>query len=59
MAEIKKEEKTIGNLLFNYYFIKYQNPSDIYKKLRETKGKKNEDQVYLIKEILDKIKKIQ
>ena len=58
MAEIKKEQKTIGNLLFNYYFIKYQNPSDIYKKLRETKGKKNEDQVYLIKEILDKIKKI-
>ena len=40
MAEIKKEEKTIGNLLFNYYFIKYQNPSDIYKKLRQTKGKK-------------------
>ena len=31
----------------------------MYKKLCETKGKKkkNEDQVYLIKEILDKIKK--
>ena len=42
--------------MFNYYFSKYQNPSDMYKKLRETKGKKNEDQVYSIKEILDKIK---
>ena len=29
----------------------------MYKKLCETKGKRNEDQVYLIKEILDKIKK--
>ena len=28
----------------------------MYKKLRETKDKKNEDQVYSIKEILDKIK---
>ena len=28
----------------------------MYKKLCETKGKKNEDQVYSIKEILDKIK---
>ena len=28
----------------------------MYKKLRKTKGKRNEDQVYLIKEILDKIK---
>ena len=57
IAEIKKEEKNIDNLLFNYYFIKYQNPSDMYKKLCETKGKKNEDQVYSIKEILDQIKK--
>ena len=48
-AEIKEEQKNIDNLLFNYYFIKYQSPSDMYKKLRETKGKKNEDQVYSIK----------
>ena len=46
IAEIKKEEKNINNKLFNYYFSKYQNPSDVYKKLHETKGKKNEDQVY-------------
>ena len=44
IAEIKKEEKNIDNLSFNYYFIKYQNPSDMYKKLLKTKGKKNEDQ---------------
>ena len=46
VAEIKKEE---NNKLFNYYFSRYQNPSDMYKKLRETKDKKNEDQVYSIK----------
>ena len=28
----------------------------MYKKIRKTKGKENEDQVYSIKEILDKIK---
>ena len=46
--------------MFKYYISKYQNLSDMYKKLRETKGKKkkkNEDQVCLIKEILDKMKK--
>ena len=58
IAEIKKEEKNIDNLLFNYYSIKYQDPSDMYQKLCQTKGKKNEDQVYSIKEILDQIKKI-
>ena len=55
-AKIKKEEKNIDNLLFNCYFIKYQNPSDMYKKLRETKGNKNEDHVYSIKKVLDQIK---
>ena len=56
IAEIKKEEKNINNLLFKHYFTDYQNPSDMYKKLRETKGKRNEDQVYSIKEVLNKIK---
>ena len=42
--------------MFKYYFTNYQNPSDIYKKLRETKGKRNEDQVYSIKEVLNEIK---
>ena len=40
ICEIKKEEKNINNKLFNCYFSKYQNPSDMYKKLLETKGKK-------------------
>ena len=57
IAEIKREEENINNLTFQYYFRKYQNPSDMYKKLCETKGKKNEDQIYSIKEILDQIKK--
>ena len=40
VAEIKREEENINNLVFKYYFSKYQNPSDMYKKLRKTKGKK-------------------
>ena len=39
-AEIKKEEKNINNKFFNYYFSKYQNPSDMQKNLLKTKGKK-------------------
>ena len=42
--------------MVKYYFSKYQNPRDMYKKIRKTKVKENEDQVYSIKEILDKIK---
>ena len=45
IAEIKNNE------LFRHYFINYQKPSDMYKKLREKKGKINEYQVDLIKEI--------
>ena len=57
IAEIKKEEKNINNLLLKYYFTDYKNPSDMYKKLREKTDLKNEDQVYSIKEILGKTKK--
>ena len=42
--------------MFKHYFTNYQNPSEMYKKLCETKVKENEDQVYSIKKILDKIK---
>ena len=56
IAEIKKEEKNINNLLFKYYFTNYRNASDFYKKLRETKDKRNEDQVYSIQEVLNKRK---
>ena len=57
LLKLRKKKKYINSLLFNYYFANYQNPSNMYKKLHETKGKRNEDQVYSIKEILDKIKR--
>ena len=43
--------------MFKEYFTNYQNPSDMYKKLRMTEGQGNEDQVYVIKKVLDKMKK--
>ena len=56
MKKFKKKKKNINNELFHEYFTNYKNPSTVYKKLCDTKGKKNEDQVYSIKEILDEIK---
>ena len=58
IAEIKKEEKNIDYKLFKEYFTYYRNLSDMYEKLRMTEGEKNEDQVYVIKKVLDKIKKL-
>ena len=40
IAEVKRKEENINNLIFKYYLSKYQNPSDMYKKLCEKKGKK-------------------
>ena len=60
IAEIKEEEKNIRNELFKQYFTDYRGPSDMYKKLRKKEGKKkkkNEDQVYLIKKVLNRMKK--
>ena len=56
IAEIKKEEKNMNYELFKKYFTNYLSPSDMYKKLRETEGDRNEDQVYSIKEVLNRIK---
>ena len=39
------------------YFTDYQSLSDMCKKLHEAEGKKNEDQVCLIKKVLNKMKK--
>ena len=39
------------------YFTKYRSPNDMYKTLRMTEGERNEDQVYVIKKVLDKMKK--
>ena len=43
--------------MFKKYFIIFQSPSNIYKKLCEAECKKHEHQVYLIKEVLNEIKK--
>ena len=56
-AEIEEEQKNINYRLFNDYFTNYQSPSDMYKKLHATEGKINEDQVYVIKKVLNKMKK--
>ena len=58
VAEIEKEEKNIDNELLKKYFTDYESPSSMYIKLRKTEGKKTEDQVYAIKKVLDKIKKL-
>ena len=48
----------MNNKLFKEYFTIYQNPSDMYKKLGMIESTRNEDRVYLIKEVLNKMKKI-
>ena len=59
VAEIEKEEKNIENELFKKYFTNnYQSLSDMFKTLHMTEGKKNENQVYAIKKVLDKMKRI-
>ena len=42
--------------MFNRYCTDYLSPSDMYKKLREAEGERNEDKVYSIKEMLNKMK---
>ena len=54
MKEVLQKEY---NELFKQYFTNYQTASDMYKKIRETEGKRNEDRVYLIKEVLNRMKK--
>ena len=44
--------------MFKKYFTNYQNSSDIYKNLREAEGSRNENRVYLIEEVLNRIKKV-
>ena len=43
--------------MFKKYFTNYQSLNDMYKKSRETDGERNEDQVCLIKEVLNRMKK--
>ena len=58
IAEIEGEEKNIDNKLFNCL-----SPSQLFsevqviwtKKMRETEGTRNENRVYLVKEVLNKL----
>ena len=56
--EIERKEQNINNELFKAYFTDYQSPSDIYKKLSETKGAVNEVQVDSIQKVLGKLQRI-
>ena len=55
---MKKKKKNISNLLFKEYFTNYRSSSDMYKKLRNTEGEWNEERVFSIREVLNKMKKI-
>ena len=57
IAGIKKEEKNKYNELFKKYFTDYKSLGFMYKKLLETEGERNEDQVYAIKKVFNKMKK--
>ena len=41
--------------MFKEYLTNYQSPSDMYQKLCETEGARNENRVYLIKLVIDEI----
>ena len=58
MLKLKEKKKNISNKLFKEYFTSYQSPSDMYKKLHETEGRRNENQVYIIKQVLNEMKKV-
>ena len=53
---MKKKEKNIHNEFFKKHFNNYRSPSHMYKKLGQKEGKKNEDQVYSIKKVSNRMK---
>ena len=56
--EIKRKEQKINNELFKVYFTDDQSPSNMYKKLRETKDTVNVVRVDSIKKVLSKLQRI-
>ena len=56
--EIKRKEQNINNEFFKAYFTDYQSPSNMYKKLSETKSAVNEDRADSIKKVVSKLKRI-
>ena len=55
LYEVKEREKHINNDLFSSY-SNYSNPNNMRSRLGNAKGEINENQVYLIKEALTKLK---
>ena len=45
ITEIEEEEKNINNELFKKHFTNNQSPNDMYKKLCQTEGARNDDQL--------------
>ena len=58
LDEIKRKEQNINNELFKKYFIDYQSPSNMYKKLSKTEGAMNEVRVDSTKKVLSKLQRI-
>ena len=54
----KKKKENIDDKLFKDYFTIYQSPNDMYKNVCMTDGTRNEVQVCLIQEVLNRMKKI-
>ena len=55
--EIKTKEQNINNELFEAYFIDYQSPGSMYKKLSETKNTKiDKTRVSFIEKVLTRLK---
>ena len=57
LDDIKEKEKHINNDLFTYYF-NYSSPNNMHSRFGDVKGEMNENQVYLIKAALTKLKNI-
>ena len=57
LDDIKEKEKHINNDLFTYYF-NYSSPNNMHSRFGNVKGEINENQVYLIKAALTKLKNI-
>ena len=56
--EIERKEQNINNEFFKAYFTDYQSPSNMYKKLSETKSAVNEVRADSIKKVVSKLKRI-
>ena len=59
LDKIERKEQNMNNELFKAYFTDYQSPSNMYKKLSETKGAVNEVRVDSVKKtVLSKLKRV-